>query len=118
MRRFCLLLVILNLFPYLPYAQQRATGSITGKIIDSGSLSPVEYANIVLLDSATRKMVSGVVSDSSGAFNLEKVAFGTYYIEYSFIGYEKQRSRMFSIDRKKPRADLGRLNLAPAAINM
>ncbi len=118
MSRLLLVLNFLVLLPLLPYAQVKTTGSVTGKIIDSQSYLPVEYANVLLLDSVNRKMVHGVVTDSSGGFRFEKVAFGNYLLEYSFIGYEKQRSKGFALDRKRPKADVGRLDLSPSAINM
>ena len=118
MRQYSLLLAIIMLFPLFLLAQSRNAGTIAGKIFDNSNRVPVEYANVVLMDSASRKMVSGAVSDSSGNFRLEKVSFGTYYIEYSFIGYEKQRSKMFSVNRKKLNVNLGMLDLTPSAINM
>ena len=115
MRKLTTLLLFLPLFAL---AQPRMAGIVTGIIIDNQTNSPVEYANVVVMDSVAGKMVTGAVTDSSGRFRIDHIGAGTYYLEYSFIGYDKQRSRHFRIDRKHPSADMGRLDLAPSAINM
>ena len=97
---------------------QPGTGVISGKIIDTKNLEPVEYANIVLYDTVKNAMVSGVVSDSNGLFRLNDIPFGHYFIEYSFIGYAKQRSKILSLSRRNSRIDLGALKLAPTAVTM
>lgn len=89
-----------------------------GRILDSKTLAPVEYANIVLLDSVTRSMITGVVSDSAGFFRISNVSPGTYFVEYTFIGYQKLRTRGFTISRKKPVTELGELQLVPSAVTM
>ena len=89
-----------------------------GRVTDASTASPVEYANVVLLDSLSGKMVTGVVSDSSGRFRITNVPFGSFILEYSFIGYEKQRSKPFSVTKKHPKSDLGTLTLGTSAISM
>ena len=64
-------------------------------------LTPVEYANIVLFDTVTRSMVTGVVSDSNGLFRIKDIPPGNYYIEYSFIGYAKQRTKTIDHQQEK-----------------
>ena len=97
---------------------QMGTGVISGKIIDKKNLEPIEYANVVLYDTVKTAMVSGVVSDSNGIFRLKDIPFGHYYIEYSFIGYAKQRTRILNVSRRNSRIDLGELKLAPTAVMM
>lgn len=91
---------------------------MTGRIMNSQSQSPVEYANIILTDTLTKAMVTGIVSDSNGYFKMSNIPFGTYFVEYSFIGYEKQRTKAITLSRKHPRTDLGDLNLNLSAISM
>ena len=99
-------------------AQSRFPGVISGKITDAQTNTPVEYANIVLRDTITHTMVTGMVSDSTGFFRMKDIPLGTFYLEYSFIGYEKQRTKTFVISRKHPKTDLGELTLSSSAINM
>lgn len=99
-------------------AQTRGPGTISGRVLDTQSKAPVEYANIVLLDTTKLVMVSGIVSDSNGFFRLEKIPFGTYFLEYSFIGYEKKRSKAIVIARNKTRVEVGELRLVPSSTSM
>lgn len=99
-------------------AQTRYPGIITGKILDSSNGLPVEYANVVLLDSLTHSIKGGVVSDSTGSFKLSDVKSGLYIVEYSFIGYLKQRVAPVTVSQKKPMVNLGKLNLSPSAVTM
>ncbi len=99
-------------------AQARPGGIITGRIMDASTSLPVEYANVVLLDSLTHTMAGGVVTDSTGFFKIGNVRPGIYIVEYSFIGYKKQRTGPVVISMKKPKAELGRLDLSSAAVNM
>ena len=99
-------------------AQTKGAGIISGKIVDAKNPAPVEYANIVLFDTVTQSMVTGVVSDSNGFFRIKDIPMGNYYIEYSFIGYAKQRTRTLTISKNRTKFDLGELKLAPSAVTM
>ncbi len=109
---------IIILTPFSVFSQIKTAGTVSGRVIELQSQAPVEYANMVLRDTLTHTMVTGVVSDSNGYFRMTDVPFGTFYIEYSFIGYDKMRSKTFVVSRKQPNHNLGELTLASAAINM
>ncbi|MEI7664079.1 MAG: TonB-dependent receptor [Bacteroidota bacterium] len=113
-----LLLLLLVSLPFFLFSQSRFPGTIYGKISDAQTGSPVEYANIVLRTLRTDSMVSGTVSDSSGAFRMKNIPYGTYIAEYSFIGYEKRRTGHITLDHKKPKVELGLLSLTPASVTM
>jgi outer membrane receptor protein involved in Fe transport len=116
--RIGFILLLLPAFPVVLSAQVRNTGIVTGRIVDSQNNAPVEYANIILRDTLSKKMVRGVVSDSTGAFRLTEVPSGTFFVEYTFIGYKKQVSKAVTVNKKNNRIDVGELRLAPAAITM
>jgi outer membrane receptor protein involved in Fe transport len=118
MTRSIFLFLGLLLFATQLSAQSKTYGSIQGKIIDTQSSTPVEYANIALIDTLSGKIISGVVTNSSGSFHMSGIPNGIYFIEYSFIGFEKQRSKPISIDRKNIRVNLGTLWLTPSVINL
>ena len=118
MIRSFLLLLALTLLSCQATAQSRSNGIIQGKIIEAQNKTPVEYANVALIDTLNGKIISGAVTDSTGSFRLMNIPNGIYYLEYSFIGYEKQRSQAVGIDRKNNRVDLGNLGLKPSAVNM
>ena len=72
-------------------AQQNVSkgdGTITGKIIDSLSGQPVEYASISLALQDDKKEVNGTTTNDKGEFELNSVAEGTYRLIVYFVGYQ------------------------------
>lgn len=110
--------LIILILPFYSFSQNRYPGVVSGRILEAGSGSPVEYANIVLRSALTDSMVNGTVSDSLGWFRIPNVPQGSYRAEYSFIGYEKKKSDPFTIDRKHIKIDLGALQLLAASTTM
>lgn len=106
------------IFPATLPAQTRYPGVVTGRILDEDTRQPVEYANVLLLDTLSGEMVSGNVTDSSGYFRIDQVPPGSFMMEYSFIGYAKNRTGPVVVTRKDPSVDLGELILDPAAVIM
>ena len=74
-------LIFLLLFPLFSLAQ------IKGQIVDSNN-SPLEYATAALFKQADSTLISGVITDQKGNFNLKSPENGSYFLEASFIGYE------------------------------
>ena len=74
---------ILNVFGQKPQNNQL---SVVGKIIDSNTKEPLEYATIVLKNQKT-KQLSGGITDEKGNFNI-KINPGTYDISFEFISFK------------------------------
>jgi len=98
------------------YAQSKGPGEISGIVVDAQTSKPVEYANLVLLDTIAGRMVNGVVSDSLGNFSITGIPAGSYILEYTFVGYEKQRTKTLVISKKHTKVNLGTISLGPSAI--
>ena len=62
--RFIFLIILSCMYQLKINAQ-----NITGKITDE-KLAPIEFVNVVLLNSADSSFVDGVVSDSEGKFSM------------------------------------------------
>ncbi len=112
------LFFLLGILPFLALSQSRPDGIIQGKVIETQSKLPVEYANVALVDTAKRIIIGGAVTDSTGQFTLTNIPPGIYFLDYSFIGYEKKRSSPVGISRKNNRVNLGVVGLTLAAVNM
>ncbi len=82
---------LLSLF-YIPSKAQQnsnnANGKILGRIIDSTSGKPVEYATISLLIQENGKIVNGITTDDKGVFKLVGVEDGIYKMLIYFVGYK------------------------------
>ncbi len=90
----------------------KGNSKISGFIIDSTATNAVEFANISLINKATKKPVDGTMADEKGKFSLTKVAVGDYKLTISFIGFESKTIDNIKVEKGKD-IDLGVLKLAP-----
>ncbi len=81
-------------------------GKITGKIIDSLTRKPVEYATITLFQEGNKKIANGTVTDSTGRFILTDINAGVYKIVVEFIGYAPHSITNIVIDKQNLQVDL------------
>jgi hypothetical protein len=63
------------------------TQTVRGMVFDGQSKSPIAFANVLISDSSAS---TGVITDNSGNFRIEKVLPGRQVLEVSFIGYKKR----------------------------
>lgn len=61
---------------------------VQGKVLDKDNEGVIEFAAVRLLKKADSTLVTGVNTDSRGAFLLNKVKDGSYIVEVRFINYE------------------------------
>jgi hypothetical protein len=66
-----------------------AQNQLTGSVRDGADGSPVPYATAALLRSDS-SIVTGVMTGDDGRFVIENVTAGSYLLQVSFIGYEKE----------------------------
>ena len=110
-------LLIPFLVCHFGFAQAQGVGTkgnvkISGVVKDSLTNQAVEYANVALMDPATKKPVNGSVADDKGKFTITGVAPGTYSIEISFIGFETKRVENLKITDKN--IDIGSYIISPS----
>jgi outer membrane receptor protein involved in Fe transport len=67
------------------------TGTLSGTIINSTTLKPVEYVYVVLNKAADSTLSAGGITDSLGNFKLEKIPYGKYYLAINLIGNKPQK---------------------------
>ncbi len=60
---------------------------ITGRIVDTDTQSPIQYADVALFVQGSKKLTTGVTSDSLGLFTLPSVNAGSYTLRVTYIGY-------------------------------
>ena len=96
MKKLFVITTVLVLFIYNVYAQSSTQGSmqrempeftITGKVIDSITQNPIEFAVIALYQAKDSSLVNGTTTDINGNFNLKHKGIGNFYIKISFVGY-------------------------------
>lgn len=84
MRQKVFILIIFVLSSIFSNAQG---GTIFGAVIDSRDQSPIEFATVTLFNESDSTLVSGTVTDSTGAFVIKGIPGGNYYIKFNFIGF-------------------------------
>ena len=89
------------------------SGKISGKIIDSISKKPVEYATITLYPVAGQKVLNGTVTNSEGIFTMPGIDTGHFRITIEFIGYSPVTRNDIFIGGKDASIDLKTIFLIP-----
>jgi outer membrane receptor protein involved in Fe transport len=74
--------------------------SIAGKIIDSLSAKPIEYATITLFIDGNKKPVNGAVTNTEGTYKLTEVDPGNYKIVVECLGYQSFTINNISVAKK------------------
>jgi hypothetical protein len=77
----------------LQYLSVYGQGKITGIIVDSLTQKHIEYVSIYLCRKSDGKFITGVVTDVSGKFVINDIAYNEYLLEYRFIGYNTSGSK-------------------------
>ncbi len=95
-------------------AQQPSTdakGKIMGRILDSVSGQPVDYATISLLLQENDKVVNGTTTNEKGEFKLNNIADGTYKMLVYFIGYKTGAKNNIVISKSNSTVSVGDFKL-------
>ncbi|MDQ1772522.1 TonB-dependent receptor [Labilibaculum sp. A4] len=90
-------------------------GVIKGIVMDNAMDIPVEYATVSVYNMADSSLIDGTITDEKGAFELAKMKPGKYFVEITFIGYNKAIVRNIPINRNRNLADLKIVNLRQAS---
>ncbi len=93
----------------------QGTGSVSGKVVDKQSQSPMEYANVVLYSLKDSSMVSGGITNQKGEFLLKDIPFGKYYMKLIFLGYYEQEIPSIQVNPRQPDVILSLVELLPDA---
>ncbi|MBW8241607.1 TonB-dependent receptor [Muricauda oceani] len=103
-----LLLIVLTTFQGLAQQNQNSI-TISGKVVDSESGQPLEYATFVLQSAESPDQVTGGITDIDGNFEIE-TAPGTYNIRVEFISYKtySKQGQTYNLD-----TNLGSITLSP-----
>ncbi|MEI7503375.1 MAG: carboxypeptidase-like regulatory domain-containing protein [Paludibacter sp.] len=64
-----------------------ASTEISGKIIDGGTQTPLDFVNVALFKQGSTIPTTGVSSDKAGTFTIPAVPNGRYVLRVSFVGY-------------------------------
>ncbi len=75
---------------------------IKGRLFDSSSSRPLEYATISLFINENKKPVNGTITDNKGNFTVDNVKPGTYNLIAEFLGYKSFTLYALQISKDVP----------------
>ena len=94
------------------------TGTITGRVSDTSTKKPVEYANVSIFSLKDSSIVTGAVSDANGTFIIKNVKPGHYYAKISFIGYTTKAIKNINLASDNKGVQLGTVDLKASSIKL
>ena len=109
-------IVLLFIFEFLFVYSQAQTAKLTGIISDQISGIPIQYANVALCLEQDSLFIHGCISDERGRFELTNIAYGTYSLKVSFIGYDSYEMNNLLIDKKQ--LDIGQISMGISQQNL
>ncbi len=71
--------------------------TISGSLLDEEN-EKVPFATVLLFNAADSSMIKGQISDVDGQFSFPQIKEGNYFLESSFVGYEKLSTESFYFD--------------------
>ena len=91
--------------------------TLTGKIIDSETGEPLEFATITLFSRRDSSIVSGGISDENGRFKIETRP-RRCFAKVEFIGYQAKIIERLPINREQLEGDLGEIQMGVDATTL
>lgn len=92
-----------------------AQGTISGRVYDSKTGHPIEYATVAILKVKDSSLVTGTVTEANGSFST-KANYGTYLVRISFMGYQTYfHPHHVTLSEKHNAVSLGKIQIAPSA---
>lgn len=73
------------------------SGKVSGSILDEKA-QPFPFVNVLLLQAKDSVLVVGQAADENGKFLFEQVKEGKYLTLISMVGYQKEYSKVFSVN--------------------
>ncbi len=88
--------------PILAFSSiQTANSTLTGKVVEKSSKTPMEYANVVLYETKDSTMVEGTITNENGIFKFSNLSNGSYYLQISYIGFETLKTKSFILMKNR-----------------
>jgi len=88
------------------HAQEKPTGSISGKLTDTTNKQVLRAAYIDILNSKDSSLVLRQLSQADGSFSMGNIPFSSYILRISYLGYDTV-TRKFTVDAAHLTTELG-----------
>ncbi len=92
-------------------------GEVLGTVVDTADKAPVARASITVRRKADSALVTGGYTSPDGAFRIQGLRPGAYYLRAASIGF-RPRNYTFDITDAAPRANVGSIPLTRIAVTL
>jgi len=96
----------------IAFGQSANKGKIIGKVIDSLSKAPVDFATISIFKTGATAPFNGISADAKGSYAISNIPNGTYRVTLEFLGYQKKTINNVIISSSNQTVNLGTTALA------
>jgi outer membrane receptor protein involved in Fe transport len=108
---------LIFLLPFQTFSQQnQPKGKIKGMLIDQTSKEPLPFATIGIYTEKD-SLVGGGISDEKGSYTVD-APYGKFYALIEFMGFEAQKTNVFTLSRENQNLDLGEIALSATASDL
>ncbi len=107
MQKTKIIQLILGLFLFLPlalFSQNEAW--VKGKVLDSSSKNPLEFATITIYSQKDSSIISGETTNAQGIYNIT-IPYGDYFGKIEFLAYHPQVLEPFTLHSDGKILDIG-----------
>lgn len=87
-------------------------GHLYGKLLDSKTGKPIEYASVSLRRQKDSSVVTGMLTKNNGDFSLDNLPFGAFILRIDFMGYTSLYKKV-TISPQTTDQDLGNIKMQP-----
>lgn len=116
-----LIIILLTLSADTVFSQQgvnNGPGEIYGNIIDSITTEPFSYAIVKVIDPESGKLLGGATTAENGEFTVKGLSYGTYNVNFSFVGYKTKTIRSVTLSENKSSFQIKDLQLVSSSTQM
>jgi hypothetical protein len=96
----------------------QAAGQIRGTVVDAGTGQPIRSASAEVRSAADSSLVTGALTGADGAFRIEGVRPGRYYLRVTALGHQPATRAGVAVSADAPVASLGTIRLATSAVQI
>jgi len=113
-KNYTLILLLILVFSFT-FSKANVSGTVVGQVLDKEDGQPLEFVSVALYNEEDQSLVTGTVSNLDGKYEIKGLSPGSYYIEVSFIGYDKTSVDGIEIDSRRTHIELEDIVLPRAA---
>jgi len=114
MKQLLIALFILCTFSYARSQTISINGKVTGRVIDSVTKAPIDFATISIYKAGAKSPFNGISADAKGIFTVANLPAGTYRVTVDFVGYREKAYNQVTISSTSRTVSLGTIALSSA----